>query len=52
MFTEMIIYLETILMVYGPLGVFLASIIEEIIAPIPSTLVIMGTSFLILNEQE
>lgn len=51
MFTEMIIYLETLLMVYGPLGVFLASIIEEIIAPIPSTLVIMGTSFLILNKQ-
>jgi membrane protein DedA with SNARE-associated domain len=34
---------------YGALGVFLASIIEEIIAPIPSTLVIMGSSFLILK---
>jgi membrane protein DedA with SNARE-associated domain len=37
-------------MIYGPLGIFLASLIEEIIAPIPSTLVIMGTSFLILKN--
>lgn len=37
------------LLAYGPLGVFLGSIIEEIIAPIPSTLVIMGTSFIILQ---
>ena len=36
-------------MVYGPLGVFLASIVEEVIAPIPSTLVIMGTSFIFLK---
>jgi membrane protein DedA with SNARE-associated domain len=36
-------------MVYGPVGVFLGSIIEEIIAPIPSTLVIMGTSFIMLK---
>lgn len=36
-------------MVYGPLGVFLASIVEEVIAPIPSTLVIMGTSFIVLK---
>lgn len=36
-------------MVYGPLGIFIASIVEEIIAPIPSTLVIMSTSFLIFK---
>lgn len=36
-------------MVYGPLGIFIASIIEEVIAPIPSTLVIMGTSFILLK---
>jgi Uncharacterized membrane-associated protein len=36
-------------MVYGPLGVFLASIVEEVIAPTPSTLVIMGTSFIVLK---
>lgn len=49
MFEEIILYMESVLLVYGPLGVFLASIIEEIIAPIPSTLVIMGTSFIILK---
>jgi len=49
MFAEIILYLESILIVYGPLGVFLASIIEEVIAPIPSTLVIMGTSFIVLK---
>lgn len=49
MFGEIILYLESILLVYGPLGVFLASIVEEIIAPIPSTMVIMGTSFIVLK---
>lgn len=36
-------------MVYGPLGIFIASIVEEIIAPIPSTLVIMSNSFLMFK---
>jgi len=46
---EIILGVETFFLNYGALGVFLASIIEEIIAPIPSTLVIMGSSFLILK---
>lgn len=49
MLEGIILYLESILMVYGPLGVFIGSVVEEIIAPIPSTLVIMGTSFIILK---
>ena len=49
MLAEVILYLENLLMVYGPLGIFIASIIEEVIAPIPSTLVIMGTSFIVLK---
>ncbi len=49
MFEEIILYLESVLLAYGPLGVFLGSVVEEIIAPIPSTLVIMGTSFIILK---
>lgn len=49
MFEEIILYIESILIAYGALGVFLGSIIEEIIAPIPSTLVIMGTSFIVLK---
>ena len=49
LFTDFILNLESILITYGPLGVFLGSIIEEIITPIPSTLIIMGTSFIILK---
>ncbi|MEN6328671.1 MAG: VTT domain-containing protein [Methanobacteriaceae archaeon] len=49
MLEEIILSIETFFLNYGALGVFLASIIEEIIAPIPSTLVIMGSSFLILK---
>lgn len=49
MLAEIVLFLENILMVYGPLGVFVASIIEEVIAPIPSTIVIMGTSFIVLK---
>jgi membrane protein DedA with SNARE-associated domain len=49
LFAELILYLESILLAYGPLGVFIGSIIEEIIAPIPSTLIIMGTSFIMLK---
>jgi membrane protein DedA with SNARE-associated domain len=46
---QIILAIETFFLNYGALGVFLASIIEEIIAPIPSTLVIMGSSFLTLK---
>jgi membrane protein DedA with SNARE-associated domain len=37
-----------IITAYGSWGVFLVSILEEIIAPIPSTLTIMGASFVLL----
>lgn len=36
---------------YGAIGVFIGSIIEEIIAPIPSTIIIIGSSFFILEGQ-
>ncbi|HTX60957.1 MAG TPA: VTT domain-containing protein [Methanobacterium sp.] len=49
MFEQIILYLEGILLAYGALGVFIGSIVEEIIAPIPSTLIIMGTSFILLK---
>lgn len=49
MLEEILQSIQTFFVDYGALGVFLASIIEEIIAPIPSTLVIMGSSFLILK---
>lgn len=43
------IYLQNFFLDYGSLGVFLGSFIEEIIAPIPSTLVILGSSFFIMQ---
>ncbi|MDR0913186.1 MAG: VTT domain-containing protein [Methanobrevibacter sp.] len=43
--------LQSFFINYGSLGVFLGSIIEEIIAPIPSTLVILGSSMFMLAGQ-
>ncbi|MBZ9571233.1 VTT domain-containing protein [Methanobrevibacter sp. TMH8] len=43
--------LQTFFIDYGAIGVFLGSIIEEIIAPIPSTIIILGSSFFILEGQ-
>lgn len=37
-------------MQYGALGVFIGTVIEEIIAPIPSTLIIIGSSFFMLDS--
>jgi len=41
--------LQNFFMDYGSLGVFLGSLIEEIIAPIPSTLIILGSSFFMMH---
>ena len=35
---------------YGALGVFIGTVIEEIIAPIPSTVVILASSFFMLHS--
>lgn len=40
-----------LLQTYGPLGVFLGSVLEEIVAPIPSSAVVMLGGFL-LNPQD
>jgi membrane protein DedA with SNARE-associated domain len=45
MFAHLTHQLLPLLQEYGALGVFLASIIEEIIAPIPSTVVVLTASF-------
>ncbi len=52
MFTEVIQFLEAFIITYGSLGIFLGSILEEIIAPIPSTAVIMGSSFFIMENSQ
>lgn len=41
--------LEQFFMNNGALGVFLGSILEQIIAPIPSSIVVLGSSFLIMK---
>lgn len=43
------LYLQNFFMDYGSLGVFLGSFVEEVIAPIPSTLIIMGSSFFMMH---
>ncbi len=45
MFDHLTQSLLPLLQEYGALGVFLASIVEEIIAPIPSTVVVLTASF-------
>ncbi len=44
-------YLEALIVSYGPLGLFLAAITEEIIAPIPSSFVILSGGFAFLGGQ-
>jgi membrane protein YqaA with SNARE-associated domain len=49
MLNEIIVSLYNFFLDYGSLGVFLGSFLEEIIAPIPSTIVIIGSSFFIMG---
>jgi membrane protein DedA with SNARE-associated domain len=51
MLETIITQLQAFFIDYGAIGVFLGSIIEEIIAPIPSTIIIIGSSFFILEGQ-
>lgn len=43
--------LQSFFIDYGVFGVFFANMIEEIIAPIPSSIIILGSSFFILEGQ-
>jgi membrane protein DedA with SNARE-associated domain len=52
MFAELTLFLEEFIITYGSLGIFVGSILEEIIAPIPSTAVIMGSSFFIMDNSQ
>ncbi|MDO8870868.1 MAG: VTT domain-containing protein [Methanobacteriaceae archaeon] len=49
MINELFLSLKSFFVSYGALGVFLGSLLEEIIAPIPSAIVVMGSSFLIMG---
>jgi membrane protein DedA with SNARE-associated domain len=49
MFHSIVHQIEPFVQAYGALGVFSASILEEIIAPIPSTLVVFSSSVLLTH---
>ena len=42
-------YLELYVLPLGPLGVFLASVAEEVVAPVPSALVMMTAGFVFVS---
>jgi membrane protein DedA with SNARE-associated domain len=50
MLAELTTLIQNFIISYGSLGIFFASILEQIIAPIPSTAVIMGSSFFIMGN--
>lgn len=50
MINELIAFAGNIIVSYGAWGVFLASIIEELVAPIPSSVVVLGSSFFLMND--
>lgn len=52
MIQEITAYIQPIITKYGAIGVFLATIIEEIIAPIPSPLVPLTAGFFLLQTNE
>ena len=55
MFQSIIHHIEPLILTYGAVGVFLASVTEEMIAPIPSTIVVFTAGLIIghgLEEQQ
>src|SRR3989344_5541475 len=49
MISNLVTFSENLFVTYGAWGVFFASIIEEVVAPIPSSLVMMGAGFSFLD---
>ena len=49
MIENLVHFLQTSILPWGALGVFLASVIEEVIAPIPSALVMTMSGFLLVT---
>ncbi len=51
MLNELILYIQRIIFDYGAWGVFMATAIEEIIAPIPSPVVPLAAGFFIITDK-
>lgn len=50
MFHALIQHIEVLLYTYGVLGVFVAALIEEMVAPIPSTLIVFTAGLVMTKE--
>lgn len=50
MIESLVFFLEKVIVPYGALGVFTATFIEEVIAFIPSTVVLLASGFLFLSD--
>ncbi len=50
MLESLIIYIQNIIVTYGAWGVFVATIIEEFVAPIPSPLIPLSAGFFLLPD--
>lgn len=51
MIEQMVIYIQSLIATYGAWGVFLATMIEEIIAPIPSPIVPLAAGFFLITPE-
>jgi membrane protein DedA with SNARE-associated domain len=52
MIETIILYIQTIIAQYGAWGVFLATLIEEVVAPVPSPLVPLAAGFFLLSTSD
>lgn len=50
MVESLILFLETHILPWGPFGVFVASVIEEVVAPIPSALIMTMSGFIFVPK--
>jgi membrane protein DedA with SNARE-associated domain len=50
MFSHLVTIIDPLVQQYGALGVFLGSIIEEVVAPIPSTIVVFSAGVLLAGD--
>ncbi|MBP9732662.1 MAG: VTT domain-containing protein [Candidatus Magasanikbacteria bacterium] len=51
MLDQLIVYIQSLIATYGAWGVFLATMIEEIIAPIPSPIVPLAAGFFLITPE-
>jgi len=49
MIESLVLFIETNLLPLGSTGIFIASVIEEVVAPIPSAIVMLGSGFFFLE---